>query len=139
MTARWPRRAQQPLKLHRGDDIGIPAVAQLASLLGIVQPVAGSQDHCAYFQRFLVWSLLVVDRVCFAGQHTLVALGAETARQATLCFSQRLLCAQAEFNLSKVAHALCNSSLGCFHPRAGIYFAPRDHTRYLRIAQLGRG
>ena len=93
MALRRPGRAQQALKLHGGHDIGVTAVAQFASALGVVQLVAGGQDDGAHAQRLFVGRLLVIDGMCFAGQHTLVALGAKAAAEATRRLRQRLVLA----------------------------------------------
>ena len=114
-----PRGAQQPLELHGGDHVGVSAIAQFACLPGIVEPVAGRQDHRANLQSLFVWRLLVVNGVGLAGQHALIAFGTETTGQAARRLGQRLLLAEAQLNLAKVAHSVGYGCLWCLDAWAG--------------------
>jgi hypothetical protein len=70
---------QKALKLHGGYDVGKASIAQLAGQLRVEGTKARSENDRADIEGFLAGCLLMVYGVGFAGEYTLVALGAVAA------------------------------------------------------------
>jgi len=120
VAQRRARSREQPLELQGSDHVGIAAQPVFLGQFGVVDLVAGGQDHRADVYRLVAGGHVVINGVHPAGEGAAHALRAHAAGQAARRLLLRRFVVVAALDFGEVVQALRDRKLRQGHARLTV-------------------